>query len=129
MAVYAHDLALALAQAVAGELAEGALGRARGGQDLALEHQLGVGRHQHVGGLALHELERLAEQGAHDGALVLVDGADGQGAQRDGRVHADGEGHRQRLAARLGDLGNSHRCLPSVRWIDVVSRPLIIRRL
>jgi hypothetical protein len=24
---------------------------------------------------------------------------------------------------------NSHRCLPSVRWIDVRSRPWIIRRL
>jgi hypothetical protein len=38
-------------------------------------------------------------------ALVLVDRADGQGSQRDGRVHADGEGHRQRLAPGLGDLG------------------------
>jgi hypothetical protein len=63
-----------------------------------------VGGDQHVGGLALHQLEGLAEQGAHDRALVLVDGADGQRAQRDGRVHADGERHRQRLAARLGDL-------------------------
>ena len=26
-------------------------------------------------------------------------------------------------------LANSHRCLPSVRWIDVVSRPWSIRRL
>ena len=92
-------------------------------------HHLGVGGHQHVGGLALDQLERLAEQGAHDRALVLVDGADGERAQRDGRVHADGEGHRQRLAARLGDRWNSQRCLPSVRWIDVVSRPWIIRRL
>ena len=29
---------------------------------------------------------------------------DRQRAERDGRVHADGEGHRQRLTARLGDL-------------------------
>ena len=59
-----HDLALALAQAVAGELAEGALGaRARRAGSRASMHHLGVGGHQHVGGLALHQLERLAEQG------------------------------------------------------------------
>ena len=71
-------------------------------QDLALDDHLRVGGNQHVGGLALDELERLAEQPAHDRALVLVDGADGETAQRDGRMHADGERHRQRLALRFG---------------------------
>ena len=94
----------ALAEAIAGELAEGALGRALAGPDLALDHHLGVRGHEHVGGLALDELERLAEEAAHDRPLVLVDGADGERAERDGGMHAEGEGHGQGLAARLGDL-------------------------
>ena len=102
--LHLDDLALALAEAVAGELAERPLGRALAGQELALQHHLGVRGHQHVGGLALDQLERLAEQPAHDRALVLVDRADGERAERDGRVHADHEPELQRLAALLGDL-------------------------
>ena len=97
------DFALALAQAIAGELAERSLGRALAGQDLALEHHLGVRGHQHVGGATADELQRLAEQPAHDRALVLVDGADGQRAEGDRRVHPDHQGERQHLAALLGD--------------------------
>ena len=101
--VDAHDLALALAQAVAGELAEGPLGRARPRQDLALEHHLGVSRYEHVGGLALHQLERLAQEPAHDPALVLVDRPDGERPEGDRRVDADHQRERQRLVPRLGD--------------------------
>src|SRR5712692_6000803 len=61
----------------------------------------GVRAHEDVRGLALHELERLAEEAAHDRALVLVDRADGERAERDGRMHADGEADGQRFAARL----------------------------
>ena len=99
-----HDLALPLAETVARELAERPFRRALVRQDLGLEHHLGVRGHQHVGRLALHQLERLAEQRAHDAALVLVDRADGQRAQRDGGMDADHERQLQRLAAPLGDL-------------------------
>ena len=67
------------------------------------EHELGVRRHQHVGGAALHELERLTEEPTHDAALVLVDRADREGAERDCRMDADHERQRQGFVARLGD--------------------------
>jgi hypothetical protein len=83
--------------------AERSLGGALARQDLALEHELGVGRHQYLGGAALHQLERLAEEPAHDPALVLVDRADRERAERDRRMHADHQRERQGLVARLGD--------------------------
>jgi len=91
----------ALAEAVPGELAERPFGRARLRQDLGLDHHLSVRGDQHVGRLALHQFERLAEEPAHDRALVLVDRADRETAERDGGMTADRERHGQRLVARL----------------------------
>ena len=99
-----HHLAVARAEAVAGELAERPLGDPRARQDLGLQDHLRLGRDQHVGGLAADQLQRLIEQPAHDAALVLVDRADGEAAERDRRMDADREGDGQRLAARFGDL-------------------------
>ena len=99
-----HHFAVARAEAVAGELSERTLGHAGARQDLGLDDHLGLGGDQHVGGLAAHQLQRLVQQPAHDPALVLVDRADGEAAERDRRMHADGEGDGQRFAARFGDL-------------------------
>src|SRR3989449_3779680 len=99
----ADDFALALAETVPRELAERALGGARAWQDLGLEHHLGVRRDEDVRRLAADQLERLPQEPAHDGPLVLVDRADGESAEGDRGVDADHERHGQRLAARLGD--------------------------
>ena len=66
--------------------------------EIALEHHLGVGRHQDVVGEALHHRRGLAAQRADQGQLVARH-AHGGGDEIE-RMGADGEGDRQLLAAR-----------------------------
>ena len=125
-----HDLALALAQAVAGELAERPLGRARSsGRISRLDHHLGVRGHEHVRGLAAHQLERLAEQAPmiarSSSSIEPMASAPSAIAGCTPMAKATGRGWPRASAIRW----NSHRCLPGVRWMEVVSRPWIISRL
>ena len=82
------------------------------GDDLALEHDLGVGRHEQVVGLALDELDRAARPGAGGVVLhqaVLVGGDRGAGREGQQWVHAhdDGAGGRQALGLVFEDVGRA----------------------
>ena len=72
-----------------GHFAERAFGRDLVGQDLAFEHELGVGRHFDVDGLALHQPHGLAEQAAGNRKLVHAERRDEARREHDQRVAAD----------------------------------------
>src|SRR5207245_5167997 len=90
------------ALAVSGELAERALGLAYAGRHDALDDHLGLARHLEIDGLALHELERLAEHARpHLQLVVALVPAAVVGEDLVTRVQADGEGHRRGRLALL----------------------------
>ena len=97
------DAEVARAGAVAGVLAERTLLDLVVGQDLALEDDLGVGRHLEVVGLALDQPDRLA--GEHAGELGLGDRRRRAGRHRGQRRQADRGGEGTGLAARQVVLG------------------------
>ena len=90
------------ARDVAGELAEGALGLAHVGEDLALDHDLGRRGDVQVDGRARRDLQRLAQEPAHHLELADVGRGIGEGAHRYQRVESQHDRARQRAALGLG---------------------------
>ncbi len=86
---------------VADVFAVGALGLDQAALvEIALEHDLGVGRHPHVDGDAFHDRHRRAAHRA-DHVELVHRRRRGDGGEKIGRMAADREGDRQALA--LGD--------------------------
>jgi hypothetical protein len=121
------DAEVARAGAVAGVLAEGALLDLVVGADLALEDDLGVGRHLQVVGLALHQPRRLA--GEHADQFRLGDRRGRAGGHRGQRRQADGGGEGTALAARqvvvverLAEVGEGEHRADMVRESNIICR-------
>ena len=87
----------------AGVVAERALGRPLPRLQVALEDDLRLRRDLQRHGQAVDHLDPLAAQEAGEQVFVDVAGQRGAGRVADHRVAADRDGHRQPLAAALGD--------------------------
>ena len=110
---------------IADELAERAFGDGLVDQHAAFQHDLGLGRDQHVLRDAFHHRQRTAAKPAGDGDLVGVLGhlrAHGRRRIVQRQVGSDADRDRQRLALALGALEGEPQ-VPAVVELDAGTGP------
>ena len=86
--------------------AKGRFALAQLGENFALEHDLGVGRHFQIQGPARHQIYGLAHDSARDGEFVRLQRRKRKTADVESRVVPDGDRHRGGFILPLVGLPN-----------------------